>query len=194
MTGPNFVVSFSSEHRQSISKTDVGSQSTWPSAGADNQQPHHDLSLTTISTRRLIPVSTTSGSRSVSLLSTSRCRHPSRLLRISPITQQLPSIMDPDAPLPEPQPSALRWVLGFICVGIAWGFTTPFIRRGAVNFKPSEHPSVDDPERSWVYRKVAKAVFTVVDLLRSPGYAVPLVLNMTGSIWFFILVGSAGTS
>ena len=35
-------------------------------------------------------------------------------------------------------------------------------------------------------------MFTVLDLLRSPGYAVPLVINLTGSVWFFLLIGKAG--
>lgn len=35
-------------------------------------------------------------------------------------------------------------------------------------------------------------MWTVVDLLRSPAYAVPLVVNLTGSVWFFLLIGKAG--
>jgi len=31
-----------------------------------------------------------------------------------------------------------------------------------------------------------------VDLLRSPAYALPLVVNLTGSVWFFLLIGRAG--
>lgn len=37
-----------------------------------------------------------------------------------------------------------------------------------------------------------KAFFTVTDLLRSPSYALPLVVNLTGSVWFFLLIGKAG--
>ena len=37
-----------------------------------------------------------------------------------------------------------------------------------------------------------KGFFTVMDLLRSPSYAVPLVINLTGSVWFFLLIGKAG--
>ena len=40
--------------------------------------------------------------------------------------------------------------------------------------------------------KIVKGFFTVVDLLRSPSYAVPLVINLTGSVWFFLLIGKAG--
>lgn len=35
-------------------------------------------------------------------------------------------------------------------------------------------------------------VFGVVDLLVDWRYAVPLVLNLTGSVWFFLILGSAG--
>lgn len=31
-----------------------------------------------------------------------------------------------------------------------------------------------------------------MDLLRVPAYAVPLVVNLTGSVWFFLLIGKAG--
>ncbi len=33
-----------------------------------------------------------------------------------------------------------------------------------------------------------------MDLLRSPAYAVPLVINLTGSVWFFLLIGRAELS
>lgn len=32
----------------------------------------------------------------------------------------------------------------------------------------------------------------VTDLLRRWQYAVPLVVNLTGSVWFFVVVGKAG--
>merc|ERR1712169_42448 len=34
----------------------------------------------------------------------------------------------------------------------------------------------------------------LVDLLKTPRYAVPLLLNLTGSIWFFLLIGQAELS
>ncbi|MCJ1310051.1 hypothetical protein MMC25_003712 [Agyrium rufum] len=103
--------------------------------------------------------------------------------------------MDADTPLPDPtntSPSIFRWTLGFILVGMAWGLTTPFIRRGAVNFHPSPHAALEDPKASWLKKKILTGLFTVLDLLRSPGYAVPLAINLTGSVWFFLLIGKAG--
>jgi hypothetical protein len=97
-------------------------------------------------------------------------------------------------PPPPPPPSPFNYILSFLLVGICWGFTTPFIRKAAVNYVPPSHPSITDPARSWLSRQIAKAFFTVIGLLRSPGYAVPLLLNLTGSIWFFLLVGQAGPS
>lgn len=38
------------------------------------------------------------------------------------------------------------------------------------------------------------AAFGVVDLLRDWRYSVPLVLNLTGSVWFFLVVGKAELS
>lgn len=96
----------------------------------------------------------------------------------------------------EPQPGPLNYVLGFTLVGIAWGLTTPFIRRAARHHHPPPHPVLDsDPvKRSWLKYKVYAAFFAVVDLLRNPRYAVPLLINLTGSVWFFLLIGKAGES
>jgi len=79
---------------------------------------------------------------------------------------------------------------------MAWGMTTPFIRRAALNFHPPSHPSlerIDTKTRiGWVRYKIGKAAWSVLDLLRSPNYALPLVINLTGSVWFFLLIGKAG--
>lgn len=106
-----------------------------------------------------------------------------------------PALLEDDPP--SSSPSILNWTLGFLLVGIAWGLTTPFIRRAAVNFHPPPHGSLNsiDPNKSiseWVKYNVLKAFWTVVDLLRSPAYALPLVINLTGSVWFFLLIGQAG--
>lgn len=39
-----------------------------------------------------------------------------------------------------------------------------------------------------------KVFFAVTDLLRRPAYAIPLVMNVTGSVWFFLLIGKAELS
>lgn len=205
--------------------------------------------------------------------------------------------MDPDAGIPtEPAPSVFNYVLSFLLVGVAWGFTTPFIRRAAADFNArqekqarnstslergrshsqnslqtpftdageeqellsredqdseaaeqeeegvrrrstssnasnrkikttgveagldgaaaasgsgqggSQHGAdeeVDDlptpawrrgkaEKQSWVRTKIVSVFWTVVNLLRTPAYAIPLVINLTGSIWFFLLVGKHG--
>lgn len=98
------------------------------------------------------------------------------------------------AEVAEPQPPAFNYVLGFLMVGIAWGFTTPFIRRAARDHNPPAHPTLDreDIKASWFKSKVYGAFFAVADLLRNPRYAVPLLINLTGSVWFFLLIGQAG--
>ncbi|CAN8105644.1 unnamed protein product [Discula destructiva] len=97
---------------------------------------------------------------------------------------------------PEPQPGPLNYVLGFTLVGIAWGLTTPFIRKAAKDHHPPAHPILesDAVRSSWLKAKVYGAFFAVVDLLRNPRYAVPLLLNLTGSVWFFLLIGKAELS
>ncbi|CAG8894151.1 unnamed protein product [Penicillium nalgiovense] len=180
--------------------------------------------------------------------------------------------MDPDAGIPaEPAPSVFSYVLSFLLVGVAWGFTTPFIRRAAADFNARQEKqatesdssglrrgrSQDTPQtgftdageeqellsreedgvrrrstshsdlnrkpktadadtgldggfldrvdlddlptpawrrgarvkQSWLRTKVVSVFWTIVNLLRTPAYSVPLVINLTGSIWFFLLVG-----
>lgn len=129
-----------------------------------------------------------------------------------------------------PTPSIFRYTLGFLLVGMAWGLTTPFIRRAALDFHPPPHasltrlraaepsypspsssplssqttPTIPSQPRLWLGRlawtwwylklKAATGAWTVADLLRSPRYAAPLVVNLTGSVWFFLLIGKAGAS
>lgn len=100
--------------------------------------------------------------------------------------------MDALPPTPAPTPSIFNYILGFLLVGMAWGLTTPFIRRAAINFHPPARPSIDSQKNSWLWKKVLRGAYTVLDLLRSPGYAVPLLVNLTGSVWFFLLIGKAG--
>jgi hypothetical protein len=97
-------------------------------------------------------------------------------------------------PSPDPAPSIFRYVIGFLLIGIAWGFTTPFIRAAARQHLPPPHPILDSPsvKSSWIKSKFLGAFFGVVDLLRNPRYAIPLVINLTGSVWFFLLIGKAG--
>lgn len=95
-----------------------------------------------------------------------------------------------------PQPGPLNYIFGFTLVGIAWGLTTPFIRRAAKDHHPPAHPILETEavRDSWLRSKVYGAFFAVADLLRNPRYAVPLLLNLTGSVWFFLLIGKAGES
>ncbi|KNG86593.1 integral membrane protein [Aspergillus nomiae NRRL 13137] len=157
--------------------------------------------------------------------------------------------MDPDASITPDQPPVFNYILSFLLVGVAWGFTTPFIRRAAADFnarqeqhsqpqaphpepdaqelqQTTEDPTDPKPETSdddedhplpaaaaassatgttqqqqpswmrpspstsgWLKTKITSLFWTVVNLLRTPAYSVPLIINLTGSIWFFLLVG-----
>ena len=114
---------------------------------------------------------------------------------MSPDAVAPPEVTPPPTVSP-PHPAAINYVLGFLLVGIAWGFTTPFIRRAARDHNPPPHPLLEraDVKASAVKRRVYGAAFAVADLLRNPRYAVPLLLNLTGSVWFFLLIGQAGMS
>lgn len=127
--------------------------------------------------------------------------------------------MNPDTPITTSptNPGAFRYILGFLLVGAAWGLTTPFMRKAARSAPSSTAPDSrqwleevrdtdDEEEKSfvgkglgkikaagwWVKRFVWGRVYAVVDLLKRPAYAVPLLINVTGSVWFFLLVGQSG--
>lgn len=151
--------------------------------------------------------------------------------------------MSPETSIPtESTPSAFNYILSFVLVGVAWGFTTPFIRRAAADFNARQDlksggAQDDDQARGqasgvsgekeytdeqvirkrragrtaqgtaendglapkesqpfWIQAKIVSLFWTVVNLLRTPAYSVPLVLNLTGSVWFFLLVGKHGES
>ncbi|RDW72262.1 uncharacterized protein DSM5745_07434 [Aspergillus mulundensis] len=152
--------------------------------------------------------------------------------------------MGPDSAIATPdEPPVFNYILSFLLVGVAWGFTTPFIRRAAADFQarqeqqqeaqqtelqPTHQPRTDDHDddgrsssssdedqplppppsdpsataqptpawmnqpsssSSWLKMKIVSVFWTVVNLLRTPAYSVPLVINLTGSVWFFLLVG-----
>lgn len=104
--------------------------------------------------------------------------------------------MDPDAPVTvaPPSPPIWRWVIGFLAVGACWGLTTPFMRRAAVirEQQPKQARPYLTSDAPWVKRKIWGILYAVIDLLKNPAYAVPLLLNVTGSVWFFLLIGQAG--
>jgi hypothetical protein len=62
------------------------------------------------------------------------------------------------------------------------------------NYTPPLYPSLADPNNSWLRKKVLSILYAVTGVLSRPAYAIPLLLNVTGSIWFFILIGQAELS
>ncbi|RPB27851.1 hypothetical protein L211DRAFT_833835 [Terfezia boudieri ATCC MYA-4762] len=91
-------------------------------------------------------------------------------------------------------PGVFRYVLGFLLVGAAWGMTSPFMRKAAVNYVPLKRAVFEDPSVGVVKKFFLKIIYAVFDLLRRPSYAIPLLINLTGSIWFFLLIGQAELS
>ncbi|EGO60181.1 hypothetical protein NEUTE1DRAFT_143649 [Neurospora tetrasperma FGSC 2508] len=105
-----------------------------------------------------------------------------------------------DTPLPTPgtptQPPLLNYILSFLLVGLAWGFTTPFLRRAAKTHNPPPHPLLEreSVQRSVVKRSILGVWFAVTDLIKNWRYALPLGINLSGSLWFFLLVGGSELS
>ena len=96
------------------------------------------------------------------------------------------STMDPDGPVTTTpaSPPVWRWVLSFLAVGACWGLTTPFMRRAAVirDQQPKQQRPYLTSDAPWVKRKLWGILYAVMDLLRNPAYAIPLLLNVTGSV------------
>ena len=89
-------------------------------------------------------------------------------------------------------PSLARYVIGFLAVGMAWGLTTPFMRAAALKHSPKTRPESEDLEISQAKRKLLELWYAVSDLVQRPAYTVPLLLNLSGSALFFLIVGQAG--
>ncbi|KAL1590615.1 hypothetical protein WHR41_00824 [Cladosporium halotolerans] len=106
--------------------------------------------------------------------------------------------MDPDPPaaVAPASPPIWRWVVSFLAVGACWGLTTPFMRRAAVvrDQQPKPQRPYLTSDAPWWKRKFWSILYAVIDLLKNPAYAVPLLLNVTGSVWFFLLIGQAELS
>lgn len=128
---------------------------------------------------------------------------------MSTTTTSIPSSFPSPSPTPTPvTPPITNYILGFLLIGLAWGFTTPFIRRAARQHKPLSHSTLDrlhsltestggfkggyNGYNAAIKEKVIGAIFGLMDILRDWRYAVPLVINLTGSVWFFLLIGQAG--
>ncbi len=93
----------------------------------------------------------------------------------------------------EDSPATWRYVAGFLLVGCAWGLTTPFMRKAALHQRtPPPRPILQDRSVPWIKKKALGIGYAILDLLKNPAYALPLLLNVTGSVWFFLLVGQAG--
>jgi hypothetical protein len=101
----------------------------------------------------------------------------------------------PDTNPIQPPPGLLRYVLGFLLVGAAWGLTTPFMRRAALTSSSSTPESrswLTQPSTPYLKAKIWSLLYSIYDTLKNPAYAIPFLINVTGSVWFFLLIGQAG--
>ncbi|KAG0637248.1 integral membrane protein [Tuber brumale] len=100
----------------------------------------------------------------------------------------------PTPSTPPEDPGLFRWTLSFLLVGMAWGLTNPFIRKAAVAYNPPKRAILENPQNGVLKVWILKAAFAMYDLLRRPAYAFPLLINLTGSVWFLLLIGGAELS
>jgi hypothetical protein len=61
-----------------------------------------------------------------------------------------------------------------------------------MNYVPPSRPELEDKSVALVKRKVLSIWYSVFDLVRRPAYFIPLLMNLSGSVWFFLMVGQAG--
>ena len=66
------------------------------------------------------------------------------------------------------------------------------VAEAAANDVPTKHSSLQNPRIGRLKKLLLTTFFTVFDVLKRPGYAIPFLLNITGSMWFFLLIGKAG--
>ncbi|RPA87561.1 hypothetical protein BJ508DRAFT_410325 [Ascobolus immersus RN42] len=91
----------------------------------------------------------------------------------------------------EPTPSPFAYILSFLLVSLCWGLTSPFLRLAALNAPPAPvFPTSLTPFQL----RIAKLKHSIYSLLTRPSYLIPLVINLTGSVWFFVLIGGAELS
>ena len=88
-------------------------------------------------------------------------------------------------------PGLLRHVLGYLLVGCAWGLTTPFMRQAAIKARP-QSPRHVPSEEHWIKTQCLSIWHSVLGLVQQPAYTIPLLINLSGSVMFFIIVGQAG--
>ena len=63
-----------------------------------------------------------------------------------------------------------------------------------MTYTPTKHSSLENPRIGRLKRLLLTAFWAVVDMLGRPAYAIPFLVNITGSVWFFLLIGKAGRS
>ncbi|ODQ54647.1 hypothetical protein SAICODRAFT_202212 [Saitoella complicata NRRL Y-17804] len=83
--------------------------------------------------------------------------------------------------MPLDDPSLFRQIIGFLLVGACWGLTNSFIRTAQNSSTSAATPDDRVVKRAWA-------------VIKRPRYFVPLVINMSGSFWYYVLLGEADLS
>ena len=122
-----------------------------------------------------------------------RCPNPKLLVSPKKKTSELCELFFP-----------VQSALGFVVVGLLWGFTNPFIKRGSEGIKTLK---VEDDARfpRWFYEVVYLAtrwqvpamnssLFLIELTLSCPQFLLPFLLNMSGSVVYYLTLSTAGRS
>jgi hypothetical protein len=66
------------------------------------------------------------------------------------------------------------------------------MRRAALKQSPKPRTDSESQGASWVSKKVRSIWYSILDLIQQPSYTIPLLINLSGSFIFFIIVGESG--
>lgn len=79
----------------------------------------------------------------------------------------------------------LRMAAAFVITAAIWGITNPFLKRGSESTAPVTRKTGN---------RLADGALQVVATLLNWRFSVPFLLNQTGSLWYFWLLGSTEIS
>ena len=77
--------------------------------------------------------------------------------------------------------------LGFVIVACIWGITNPWIKHGSAVLQQRNISSTDKGQ-TWIMRFISDWRL----LLQTPAYTLPLLINLIGSILYYVTLNNSG--
>jgi hypothetical protein len=83
----------------------------------------------------------------------------------------------------------LGWY-GFVLTACIWGITNPFIKRGSIVLNENRNRRSMKLENgsNWMQN----FIFEWILLIQTPSYTIPWIINLMGSILYYITLNQAG--